>query len=95
MLDDMHKFYSKVRHELCLLYIGDARALKKDKEINKIDDHKQAISEAKRRVKYDIYKNFIIKFDKDERPNKKDYTEILYYLSIDGYIPHIDTLEII
>ena len=30
-----------------------------------------------------------------ERPNREDYTEILYYLSIDGYLPHIDTLEII
>ena len=42
-----------------------------------------------------IYKDYIIRFNKNERPNKNNHSEILFYLSIDGYIPHIDTLEII
>lgn len=92
MLDDMYKFYSKARHELHLLYKNNKEALKTDKEnINyclKISD----ISRLKSSLKNGSYKNNIIKFD--ERPNKEDYIEILYYLNIVGYIPHIDTLEI-
>ena len=97
MLDDMYKFYSLRRHELFLLYKGDKTLLNMDKEYRQICDHKLAISRIKSWIKFGTYKNMIIKFDKkwDERPNKDDYTKILYYLSIDGYIPHIDILEII
>ena len=95
MLDDMYKFYSKRRHEIYNLFKGNKAVLEKDKEFNQICDHKNDVSRLKNKVQYSSYKNFIIKFNKDKRPNKKDFTEILYYLSIDGYIPHIDILEII
>ena len=95
MLDDMYKFYSKRRHEIYILYKGNIEILNKNKEYIQICERKQVISRIKSWVKFGTYKNFIIKFGKDKRPNKKDYTEILYYLSVDGYIPHIDTLEII
>jgi hypothetical protein len=95
MLDDMYKFYSKRRHEIYNLFKGDKKALEKDKEFIQICDHKNAVSTIKSWINFGTYKNFIIKFDKDERPSRDDYTEILFYLSIDGYIPHIDTLEII
>ena len=95
MLEDMNKFYRKRRHEIYVLYKGNKKVLEKDKEFNKVSDEIQIISMIKSWVKFGIYKNFIIKFDKDERPNREDYTEILYYLTIDGYIPHIDVLEII
>ena len=97
MLDDMYKFYLKARYELHLLYKNNKEALKTDKaNINyclKISD----ISRLKSSLKNGAYKNYVIKFDirYNEVPNREDFTEILYYLNIDGYIPHIDTLEII
>ena len=95
MLDDMYKFYSKRRHEIYTLFNGNKKVLSKDKEFNQICERKDAVGRIKSGVKFGTYKNKIIKFDKDERPNREDYTEILYYLTIDGYIPHIDILEII
>lgn len=95
MLDDMYKFYSKRRHEIYTLFNGNKKVLSKDKEFEKVTIDGQIVSMIKSWVKFGTYKDKIIKFDKDERPNREDYTEILYYLTIDGYIPHIDTLEII
>ena len=95
MLNDMYKFYSKRRSELYKLHKGNKIALNRDNEYLQICEHKSDVSRLKSEVKFGSYKNFIIKFDKDERPSREDYSEILYYLSIDGYIPHRDTLEII
>ena len=95
MLNDMYKFYSKRRHEIYNLFKGNKAVLEKDKEFIQICDRENDVSRLKNKVQYSSYKNFIIKFNKDKRPNRKDFTEILYYLSIDGYIPHIDILEII
>lgn len=95
MLENMDTFYRKRRHEIYVLYKGNKKVLEKDKEFNKVSDEIQIISMIKSWVKFGTYKNFIIKFDKNKRPNRKGYTEILYYLTIDGYIPHIDILEII
>ena len=95
MLEDMYKFYSKRRHEIYTLFNGNKKVLSKDKEYIQICEHKSDVSRIKSWVKFGTYKDKIIKFDKDERPSREDYTEILFYLSIDGYIPHIDTLEII
>ena len=95
MLEDMNKFYRKRRHEIYVLYKGNKKVLEKDKEYLQICEKKEATSRLKSGVKFGTYKNKIIKFDKDERPNREDYTEILYYLTIDGYLPHIDILEII
>ncbi len=97
MLDSMYKFYSKARHELHLLYKNNKRALPKDKEYINYSSKISDISRLKSSLKNGSYKNYIIEFNEkyDDRPNKDDYTEILYYLSIDGYIPHIDTLEVI
>ena len=97
MLDAMYKFYSIRRHEIYLLYKGNKIALSVDKEFRAVSDHKINISRIKSWINFGTYKNFIIEFEKkyDERPNRDDYTEILYYLSINGYIPHIDRLEII
>ena len=62
-----------------------------DKLLKKYD-----ILRLKSSLKNGSYKNYIIEVPKkyNEKPSKDDYTRILYYLSIDGYIPHIDTLEI-
>ena len=95
MLNDMYKFYSKRRHELYVLYKGNKTELDKDKEYIQICEHKMTTSRLKSTVNFGSYKNFIIKFDKGARPSREDFTEILFYLSIDGYIPHLDTLEII
>lgn len=95
MLDDMYKFYSKRRHEIYNLYNENGILLNKDTEFNQICEHKDAVGRIKSGVKFGTYKDKIIKFDKNKRPNRKNYTEILYYLTIDGYIPHIDILEII
>ena len=95
MLNDMYKFYSKRSHELYILYKGNKTALDRDKEYIQICDHKMDVSTLISYVKFGNYKNHIIKFDKDERPSRNNFTEILFYLSIDGYIPHRDTLEII
>ena len=95
MLNDMYKFYSKRRHDLYLLHKGNKTELDKDKEYIQICEHKMTTSRLKSTVNFGSYKNFIIKFDKGARPSREDFTEILFYLSIDGYIPHRDTLEII
>lgn len=95
MLNDMYKFYSKRRHELYIVHNGNKSSLDKDKEYLQICEKKEATSRLKSWINFGTYKNFIIKFDKDERPDKEDYTEILYYLSVDGYLPHRDTLEIV
>lgn len=92
MLDDMYKFYSKRRHELYTLYNGNKSA--SDNEINLICEHISDVSRLKSSVRFGSYKNHIIKFEKDERPSREDYTEILFYISVDGYIPHCDILEI-
>ena len=97
MLDEMYKFYSKARHELHLLYKNDKESLIKDKDYISYGSKKIDISRLKFNLKNGYRINKIIEFDKkwDERPSRDNYTEILYYLSIDGYIPHIDKLEII
>ena len=97
MLEDMYKFYSKAIHDLGLMYKNNKGMLNTNNDYISYGSKKYDISRLKSSLKSGSYKNYIIKFDKkyNERPNKNDYTEILYYLSIDGYIPHIDTLEII
>lgn len=97
MLDNMYKFYLKAINDLHLMYKNNKGMLNTNNDYISYCAKKYDISRLKSRLKLGSYKNYIIKFDKkyDERPNKDDYTEILYYLSIDGYIPHIDTLEII
>ena len=97
MLDDMYKFYSKARHELQLLYKNNKEAWTKDKDYISYGSKKYDILRLKSSLKNGSYKNYIIEVTKkyNEKPSKDDYTRILYYLSIDGYVPHIDTLEII
>lgn len=97
MLDDMYKFYSKAIHDLHLMYKNNKGMISTDSDYISYSSKKYDISRLKSSLESGLYKNYIIEFDKkyNEKPNKDDYTEILYYLSIDGYIPHIDTLEII
>lgn len=97
MLEDMYKFYSKAIHDLHLMYKNNKEMLSTDNDYISYGSKKDDILRLKSSLKVGSYENYIIKFDKkyNEKPNKDDYTEILYYLSIDGYVPHIDTLEII
>ena len=97
MLDDMYKFYSKARREMQLLYKNNKEALTIDKDYISYESKKYDILRLKSSLKNGSYKKRIIEVNKkyNEKPSKDDYTRILYYLSIDGYIPHIDTLEII
>ena len=96
MLDDMYKFYSKARREMQLLYKKNKEALNNDNDYINYGLKKYDILRLKSSLKNGSYKNYIIEVPKkyNEKPSKDDYTRILYYLSIDGYIPHIDTLEI-
>ena len=97
MLDDMYKFYSKARREMQLLYKNNKEALITDKDYINYGFKKYDILRLKSSLKNGSYKKRIIEVNKkyNEKPSKDGYTRILYYLSIDGYIPHIDTLEII
>ena len=97
MLDDMYKFYSKASHEMQLLYKKNKEALNKDNDYINYGLKKYDILRLKSSLKNGSYKNYIIEVNKkyNEKPSKDGYTRILYYLSIDGFIPHIDKLEII
>ena len=97
MLDDMYKFYSKARREMQLLYKNNKEALITDKDYINYGLKKYDILRLKSSLKNGSYKNYIIEINKkyNEKPSKNNYTRILYYLSVDGFIPHIDTLEII
>ena len=97
MLDDLYKFYSKALHDLHLMYKNNKGMLNTNNDYISYGSKKSDILSLKSSLKRGSYKNYIIEFDKkyNEQPNRDDFTEILYYLSLDGYVPHIDTLEII